>query len=553
MQGASLVVSADALSGIFLFLLYAAAGAVAVRLLIPRLGRSAKLLAAGMLIAQVALILMSLQAQPPFSYPWWLWHLDREYNIPTTLASMQLATLAGAAMLAGWQGRARGKWQRLYLLALAPLFLYLALDEFFLFHEDDEMGFAALYLSLGTIVVALTLIVAARSGRREWRWHIAFLAGLALAAFGAFGIDKALFQCGDIGIFSLDKCLYLVPLEEACEFLGVWLALLGMLGLGQADAPGPSRRARRMLLSLPFIWLLLLLLYSLTPRLELRLMASPAQVEFDSGLRLHGYQIHERAGETGILLYSSGRQANYPWLGYTTVYIDQATGETAARRDRFSRGQLLWYMGADYRHVYREPIALLLPDDLPVNRAYWIAMTHWRERAGDYATQAVISSDLPLLTDTHVVLGETLRRAPPSPVTDAALATFSNGFALQSFQLPDRIQAGDALPISFTWRSDIDSDDDHIQFLHLRHDDTGEYVVHDQPPLGARLPTRLWYAGLMDSETWLLPLPADLQPGAYAVFTGLYRKSDQQRLPAVDAGGTAWLDARVALGALVID
>ena len=123
---------------------------------------------------------------------------------------------------------------------------------------------------------------------------------------------------------------------------------------------------------------------------------------------------------------------------------------------------------------------------------------------------------------------------------------------MQSFELAESAKAGQTLPISFTWCSDINSDDDHIQFLHLRHDDTGEYFVHDQPPLGARLPTRLWYAGLMDSETWLLPLPADLQPGKYTAFTGLYRKSDKARVPVADADGVAWADDRLALGRIII-
>ena len=35
-----------------------------------------------------------------------------------------------------------------------------------------------------------------------------------------------------------------------------------------------------------------------------------------------------------------------------------------------------------------------------------------------------------------------------------------------------------------------------------------------------------------DSATWEIALPADLAPGKYSVFTGLYRMSDGERLPA---------------------
>ena len=71
--------------------------------------------------------------------------------------------------------------------------------------------------------------------------------------------------------------------------------------------------------------------------------------------------------------------------------------------------------------------------------------------------------------------------------------------------------------------------------------------------LGDRLPTRLWYKGLADSEVWQAPLPADLAPGRYEVFTGLYRTRDLERVPASDMDGKPWLDGRVLLGSLVLE
>ncbi len=72
------------------------------------------------------------------------------------------------------------------------------------------------------------------------------------------------------------------------------------------------------------------------------------------------------------------------------------------------------------------------------------------------------------------------------------------------------------------------------------------------PPLGPRLPTRLWYSGLADAETWQVALPADLAPGRYAVYTGLYRTNDQVRLQASDAEGIPYVDARAPLGDLIV-
>ena len=119
--------------------------------------------------------------------------------------------------------------------------------------------------------------------------------------------------------------------------------------------------------------------------------------------------------------------------------------------------------------------------------------------------------------------------------------------------MPERAQAGETLAIPFAWRTDKDGREDFVQFLHLGHEASGAWWVHDQQPLGPRLPTRVWYSGLGDSETWEVPLPADLAAGRYTVFTGLYRAGDQVRLPATDAEGTSFVDARVPLGVLTIE
>ena len=108
------------------------------------------------------------------------------------------------------------------------------------------------------------------------------------------------------------------------------------------------------------------------------------------------------------------------------------------------------------------------------------------------------------------------------------------------------------MAIPFTWQADSEGREDWVQFLHFVHEESGALWNHDQQPLGARLPTRLWYEGLRDTETWQFTLPADLAPGRYAIYTGLYRLSDLGRLPVSDADGMPLPDARVPLGYLTI-
>ena len=104
----------------------------------------------------------------------------------------------------------------------------------------------------------------------------------------------------------------------------------------------------------------------------------------------------------------------------------------------------------------------------------------------------------------------------------------------------------------FTWRADIADDEEYAQFLHIGHEASGQWWIFDQHPLGPRLPTQFWYAGLADTEVWNLTLPADLPAGRFSVFTGLYRTSDKERLPASDPDAKPYVDARVPLGRLNI-
>ena len=98
---------------------------ISYRLLLPRLSLTSKRLAIGMLLAQFFVIVVSLEIRPTSDFDRWLWDLSKEWNIPATLASTQLAVVAGVALLAGWLDRARPAWRRLYLIAIGLVFLFL--------------------------------------------------------------------------------------------------------------------------------------------------------------------------------------------------------------------------------------------------------------------------------------------------------------------------------------------------------------------------------------------------------------------------------------------
>ena len=274
---------------------------------------------------------------------------------------------------------------------------------------------------------------------------------------------------------------------------------------------------------------------------------------------MHGYRIDSGEEAAHIRLYVSARQQDYIRfdfrVGYSIHLVDQASGESVASTDRPATSRhSFWLLGPGYMPIYRQPLQITIPPGTPTNRALWVVLALWHRQDDEYALLKIITSDHQLLDDTQVVLGELVLPAKATATAlTVPLAVFDSGFTLDAVDIPARAQPGETLTIPFTWRSSSDGNNDLVQFLHFGHEESGAWWVYDQQPLGPRLPTRLWYNGLVDSETWYVPLPANLAPGRYTIFTGLYRQSDLERVPASDANGRPWLDNRVSLGSLMIE
>ena len=538
---------------IFIFLLYVPTCVISFWQLIPRLSRNSARLASLMLLAQLVVVVLSLELNATSSFDRWLWNFHEEWNIPATLASTQLGMVGGVALLTAWLAPSRPAMDRFYLGATGCVFLFLGLDEYLALHEFIE-AWEFYYIALGAAVVVATLAVARRSPRTAWIWNASFLCGLALSVLGAMVFNALPEVCDNLGPLPLDGCLEFYFQEESLELLGIWLTLVAMLGHFSDRVLTPRARRGAILFALPAIWMLLLLLNSLIPRLELRLRATPAAVAYESGIILQGYTLENLPASTRVRLFVSARQRKYLGMGYSIHLVDQVSGESIAGLDQWAdRQHGFWLFGPNYTPVFGQWMEVRLPPDAPTNRALSVVLTLWRKKGRQFKPYEARASDHHLLNDAQVALGERVIAAEATVSGAAPLAEFDNGFALNAAELPARARAGEILSMSFDWSSKTEGSEDHVQFLHLRHIDTGAWFVYDQQPLGPRLPTRLWYSGFGDSETWQVPLPADLAPGQYDAFTGIYRVRDSERVPATDAKGERWLDARVGLGILIIE
>ena len=551
------MLSIEALIRILISLLYIPICLFVYWRLFPRLSSTSKLLLSFLLAAQIFVIALSLGIQPTSHFERWFWDLNQEGNIAATLASAQLALVSAVAFVAAWLIRAWQTWRRLYMAGLGLVFLFFAWDEFFLVHEQIN-NWEIFYTALGAVVVAATLLVITRSPAQSRKWHICLLTGLAISATGAILLESLRIPaiCDELGFLPEAGRCQLFIVEESLEFLGIWLTLIAVLGLFSGAGSRPRPLASAFLFVLPLLWIVVLSPSILVAFLDFRFLHQPASVKYEPGAELQAYRIdHDERTFALDLFASTVDWHDYNDLGYSLHLVDQASGESLAGTDASASRQQRWRIAGRsyYFWMYKQRLSVQLSSPLPTNRALQMVLTLWREEGDVFPRQRIISSSLPLLNDTQVILGEFVFPAEAPVSSSVPVAKFENGFTLDAIDFPERARVGETVPMSFTWRADKDGLEDIVQFLHFDHEESDAWWGHDQQPLGPRLPTRLWYSGLADSEIWEVALPADPAPGRYLVYTGLYRASDLARLPASDAEGAPFVDARVPLGVLIVE
>jgi hypothetical protein len=122
------------------------------------------------------------------------------------------------------------------------------------------------------------------------------------------------------------------------------------------------------------------------------------------------------------------------------------------------------------------------------------------------------------------------------------------GFALM-WTKPITAQAapGDSVPVEIIWDRMGPTDTNWTVFVHLFDADGNKITQADSPPLNNFYPTSLWQRPYRVLDTHILHLPADLKPGDYRVFVGMYNANDPAftRAVAADASGTPFPDFAV--------
>ncbi len=88
-------------------------------------------------------------------------------------------------------------------------------------------------------------------------------------------------------------------------------------------------------------------------------------------------------------------------------------------------------------------------------------------------------------------------------------------------------RAGGNLPVTLFWDVLRQPSADYSIFLHLcQQCDAPPPASSDAPPYQGYLPTSVWLPNNLIHDEQAIPLPADLPPGTYRLYVGLYRPGD---------------------------
>jgi hypothetical protein len=112
---------------------------------------------------------------------------------------------------------------------------------------------------------------------------------------------------------------------------------------------------------------------------------------------------------------------------------------------------------------------------------------------------------------------------------------------------------GDTVSVTLYWRALRQLDQNLKAFVHLTDADlTQQPAQHDGDPNGGFTPTTRWLPGEMVPDTHHLSLPADLEPGLYRLWAGMYEHETIQNLAIVSSEAPA-ADGRVLLGEIEVN
>jgi hypothetical protein len=142
-----------------------------------------------------------------------------------------------------------------------------------------------------------------------------------------------------------------------------------------------------------------------------------------------------------------------------------------------------------------------------------------------------------------------VRVLPITPTTvrpqRTATAQLGDDIRLLGYDLLGAFPAEAGRPATATlyWQADRRPEEDYTVFIHLRDSNGVNVAQSDDRPRAGAWPTWAWEPGQAVMDRHTLVIPEDVPAGSYTLWAGMYRLSDQTRLPISGTEGEVVDDA----------
>lgn len=365
-----------------------------------------------------------------------------------------------------------------------------------------ERGVMFLQEDTALVVLGLIGLGVAWARRQRGRW---LLLGWLILALGMLAVHDPI---------RYKHYLILIPPLAILGGIGVtyWAAALKKL-LSKSDAGLASGRKSKIMVLAGLLLLIGLFAWQVPAALALwQEKAAVPQPPVDEVQALAFIESVTAPGDCLIsddmpLLYWSGRVAPPELAEVSTNRLESGaltTPELVALTDHYDC-QLV--------AAVSNRITKYLPDYMDWVRQHYLGRFHYAE---DDLYFAKINTD-------------------PRPATpfqaDFNGQILFHGYSLPSNQAEQVVAPGDHVPMTLFWQAQTQPDANYAIFVQLRDTANKILLSADHQPYQGLVPTSTWPAGSVIQEVIWLLLPADLPPGRYNIYVGLYRPDNLERLP----------------------
>ncbi len=263
---------------------------------------------------------------------------------------------------------------------------------------------------------------------------------------------------------------------------------------------------------------------------------NPVHITFDNQAELVGYTLPQKSvapgGELPLTIYwRAVTRMTEDYSVYIRLY--DSTGAVVGRWDAFPGGGLyptrLWQPGEIIVDQYRVPVTFDAPGpgvgriEVGLFRRLPLQDLTARDPAGRTITPTVARFKIAGVSNVKI----------ENPVT----YNFGDKMALVGYSAPGTAALGSEISVKLFWRSLVVMNEDYTVFVHLVDADGKTVAQKDAPPQSGAYPTSFWDVGEVIEDEHVLAIPRDLPPGNYTIDVGIYRASDDTRLP-VQGGST---------------